>query len=195
MIPDNFPVMSPVLQISVSYCRDHIVWFVALSTCYLAKKTVNNILAKHLLIVKQASVQQNVEVFTLCMYGIYLFMNSAEPKNAMLLSTDMPGVFQPMSSSQSPPPTPPTLASVLLEHRSLCLQRKKQHFVMSYLCSAQDSDERATAYWFTSLTYSRRSPSTLSSCSLPWDANSFIKTRVILLSFCQTCSSHKERGH
>lgn len=107
MIPDNFPVMSPVLQISVSYCRDHIVWFVALSTCYLAKKTVNNILAKHLLIVKQASVQQNVEVFTLCMYGIYLFMNSAEPKNAMLLSTDMPGVFQPMSSSQSPPPPPP----------------------------------------------------------------------------------------
>lgn len=70
-------------------------------------------------------------------------MNSAEPKNAMLLSTSMPGVFQPMSSSQSPPPS---LASVLLEHRTLCLQRKKQHFVMSYLCSAQDSDERATAY-------------------------------------------------
>lgn len=72
-------------------------------------------------------------------------MGSAAPKNATLLSTGMPGVFQPMSSSQSPH-TPSSLASVLLEHRTLCLQRKKQHFVMSYLCSAQDSDERATAY-------------------------------------------------
>lgn len=34
----------------------------------------------------------------------------------------MPGVFQPLSSS---PITPPSLASVLLQHRTLCLQRKK----------------------------------------------------------------------
>lgn len=56
------------------------------------------------------------------------------------------------------PDLSPSLASVLLEHRTLCLQRKKKHFVMSYLCCVQDSDEQATAYWFTGLTYCLRSP-------------------------------------
>lgn len=67
----------------------------------------------------------------------------------------MPGVFQPLSSS---PIAPPSLASVLSSTQDSLFAEKKAHFVTSYLCSVQDSDERATAYGFTGLTYSLRSP-------------------------------------
>lgn len=98
---------------------------------------------------------KDVAIIAVYTCNAYWFMHSAEPENAMPLSASMPGVFQPRSSSHRL--LPPWHLS-FLKHRTLCLQSKKKHFVMSYLCPVRDSDEQATAYWFSGLTYSLRSP-------------------------------------
>lgn len=75
-------------------------------------------------------------------------MSSVWPVNAMLISTSMPRVFQPLSSSHSLP-----LSGICSSWTQDSFSaEKKAHFVMSYLCSVQDSDEQATAYGFTGLT-------------------------------------------
>lgn len=85
------------------------------------------------------------------LYIIYTYL-CAVCNQRMLLSRSMPGVFQPLSSSQS------------LPHCGICPKTqdslfavKKAHFVMSNLCSVQDSGEQAAAYGFAGLTYSLRS--------------------------------------
>lgn len=108
----------------------------------------------------------------------------------MLLSTSMPGVFQPLSSSHSFP-----LSGICPSWTQDSLSaEKKAHFVMSYLCSVQDSDERATAYVLTGLTYSLRSPAPNHNPA-PSRVHAISLDKTIgftqKLSFCQTCLSYR----
>lgn len=121
------------------------------------------------------------------------FMHSAKPENAMPLSASTPGVFQPRSSSHR---LPPPWHLSFLKHRSLCLRSKKKHFVMSYLCPVWDSDEQATAYWFSGLTYSLRSPAT-GSAAASTQSDIFLSKQSSFahkLFLGRTRLSHSERG-
>lgn len=98
-------------------------------------------------------------------HNIYLFMYSVEPENAMLLYASMPGVFQPLSSSQSLP-----LSGICPSWTQDSLFAEKKEtlcHVLPLLCPG---------LWWASycilihcLTYSLRSPCTQCSCS-------FVKT-------------------
>lgn len=81
-------------------------------------------------------------------------MYSVKAGNATLFSTrNARGISASVLISISPP-----LWHLPSRTQDPLFVEKKAHFVMSYLCSVQDSDERAIAYGFTGLTYSLRSP-------------------------------------
>lgn len=93
------------------------------------------------------------------------------------------------------PSLSPSLASVLLEHRTLCFQRKKQTLSCPTSALSRTLMCEATAYGFTGVTYSLRSlapnhkPTPSKSASNISHQNSPLHGAAI----CQTCLSYKRK--
>lgn len=124
-----------------------------------------------------------IKLYTL--YIIYTYLCTV-CNQRMLLSTSTPGVFQPLSSSQSLPH-----CGICPKTQDSLFSVKKAHFVMSNLCSVQDSDEQAAAYGFAGLTYSLRSRAPRHN---PAPCMQYLVKTIRFKhkwAFCQTCLSNK----